>query len=371
MRTIAFIANTSGYIYNFRSRLIMSLLKNNYKVMVFASLDEYSVKLVELGCEYFSLTINSKNKNPLKDLSLFNELRRKLKINKPDIILNYTTKPNIYATLAAASVNIRVINNISGLGIAFTRKSLTQLIIKFLYKISQKQADHVFFQNEDDSELFLNSNFVHREKTSILPGSGVDLERFKYTSMPESDKIQFILVARMLYSKGVKVLIDAAKSLYNEGTQNFDIHLLGENGVNNSDAISWEQLEQWNKLPFVIYHGKTDDVLPFIQKAHCMVLPTYYREGVPRSVLESLAIGRPVITTDTPGCRETVLEGENGFLVPAKDVSALKERMKEFLRLNKATKARMGEVSYNLAKSKFDEEFVINAYIEKIRALLN
>jgi glycosyltransferase involved in cell wall biosynthesis len=171
----------------------------------------------------------------------------------------------------------------------------------------------------------------------------------------------------MLYSKGIELLYSAAKKIYENGNLNISIQLLGEVGINNSDAIPASHIQQWVKEPFIEYLGMTDDVRPFVEKSHCIILPSFYREGTPRSILEGLAMGRPIITTDMPGCRTTVIDGENGYIVPSQDVDSLEEKMKQIMKLDYSDLTRMGVRSRQLAEDKFDEKIVIQKYIEAIK----
>jgi glycosyltransferase involved in cell wall biosynthesis len=369
IKKIAIISNTSWYLYNFRSNLIKSLIAKGYEVISIAPFDEYSVRLEELGCKYYQINIDSKSKNPLTDIGItlnFIKIFHKL---KPNILLNYTAKPNIYATVVGYYLGISSINNIAGLGSGFVAESLTTKILRVLYRFSQKKASSVFFQNQDDFSEFVNNKMVDPNKCSILPGSGVDLIRFEATPVPtiQNNKFVFLLISRMLYSKGIELLYSAAKKIYENGNLNISIQLLGEVGINNSDAIPASHIQQWVKEPFIEYLGMTDDVRPFVEKSHCIILPSFYREGTPRSILEGLAMGRPIITTDMPGCRTTVIDGENGYIVPSQDVDSLEEKMKQIMKLDYSDLTRMGVRSRQLAEDKFDEKIVIQKYIEAIK----
>ena len=370
---IALISNTSWYIYNFRGRLIDSLLNEGYKTITIAPVDKFTKKLEKKGCSHYSITIDSKNHNPVNEIRIISSFKNIFKISKPDIVLNFTAKPNIYATIAASSLKIPTINNIAGLGLGFINKSLISSILKRLYKHSQSKASKVFFQNPDDRELFLKSKIVDVNKTELLPGSGVDLDRFcEYPIQhDESTEFWFLLVARMLYSKGIPELIKAAEELYSSGYTNIKIQLLGALGISSSDAISKQAMDNWAKKSFVEYLGETENVIPFIQNSHCIVLPSYYREGVPRSLLESLSIGRPIITTNMPGCKETVIHNKNGFIVQPKDYKDLSKKMKKMLSLDSQQLNKMGHESRELAEKKFDERIVIQKYLNSIREILD
>lgn len=369
---IAILYNTSWGIFNFRSNLITHFIKSGVEVITIAPFDRFVTNLEELGCVHYEINIDSQSKNPIKDLFFCYELNKILKKNKPDVILNFTAKPNIYGTIISNRLGVKIINNIAGLGLGFTRETLMTRVLLGLYSYSQKKADHVLFQNPVDQELFKSKQILNEVNYSLLPGSGVDLNRFKKheNHFEENSKIKFLLVARMLYSKGIFHFFEAAKKLYDEGITNFEIAILGDFGLNSKDAIPKEAIERWSKLPYISYLGRTDNVIPYLISYNCIVLPSYYREGTPRVLLESLAIGRPIITTDMPGCRDTIYDSKNGYLIAPNDVNDLKDKMLHFIRLNNKEKVNMGKVSRQLAESKFDEKFVINKYQEVISSLL-
>lgn len=371
-KTIVIIANTSWYIFNFRANLIRASINQGFRVVALSPSDDYSTELVRLGCEYYDLKIDSKSKNPLKDLLLMFKLIHKFKIVKPDLILSFTAKPNIYATIIGRMKGIPAINNIAGLGYGFVKDSLITRVLKVLYRISQKTAQHVFFQNEDDLKFFLKNRIVSTHNSSLLPGSGINLDRFKQTSLPNirGNKFIFLLMSRALYSKGIEILFESASFLYDKGLTNFKIQFLGDINVINSDAIPISKISKWTKMPYFEYLGMKSDVVPYIENSHCVVLPSYYREGTPKSILEGLGVGRPIITTDMPGCKNTVIDGFNGFIVPPKNIQALAQKMKDMMELDFDELQLMGNRSRKLAEEKYDETIVINEYLKEIENVL-
>ncbi len=368
---IAILLNTSWYIYNFRKNLIKAMISKGYQVIAIAPKDDYSQKLIDLGCEYHELDFDSKSKNPLTDLLLIKRINKKLKEVSPDLLLNFTIKPNVYGTLAASRLKIPCINNIAGMGTLFSGNFISKILFKTLFKISQRNASTVFFQNPDDYKELTESNIVEEKKSKLLPGSGVDLLNFKYTPAQSTDsRIIFLLVARMIYPKGIKELIEATQLLRDKGYHNLEVHLLGETGVNNPTAIPKQVFDEYCNKEFVTYLGKTDNVLPYIQDASAVVLPSYYREGTPRSLLESLAVGRPIITTNMPGCKETITHGVNGFICKPESTNDLAIQLEKFIKLDPNAKLLMGEESRKLAETKFDEKIVISKYLEEINKIL-
>ncbi len=368
---VAILYNTSWYIYNFRLNLIKALISDGYKVITIAPNDVYSAKLTEQGCTHYNIRVDSKTKNPLKDLVFIQELKKLLKRIEPDILLNYTAKPNIYGTIVASQLGIPTINNIAGLGSGFVNESFTTKVLRFLYRFSQAKASKVFFQNPDDLNEFITNGLVKREISDLLPGSGVDLTRFSFSSFQksESDKFIFLFVGRMLYSKGVEILFQASKSMHTKGIRNFKVLLLGESNVNSKDAIQNSNIEEWNKEAFFEYLGKSEDIYTYLKKSHCVVLPSFYREGTPRSLIEALAVGRPIITTDMPGCRNTVVDGDNGFIIDPKNEIDLADKMEKMLSMSELDLAQFGINSRRLAEDKFNEQIVIDKYLESIKKL--
>ena len=364
MKKIAILLNTSWYIYNFRRNLIQELISNNFKVFAIAPYDEYSDKIKELGCEYYNIQFDSKSKNPIADIKLMFDIRKRLKNIKPDILLNFTIKPNIYGTLVARTLKIPCINNVAGFGTLFSENLISRTFFKALFKISQKKARIVFFQNPDDFEELTKSGVIDLKKADLLPGSGVNLNEFAYVPVTNNRNIIFLLIARMIYPKGIQELAQAAKKLKEKGFKNFEVHLLGEMNVNNPLAIHKEELDEICNNQYITYLGKTDDVNSEIQKSDVVVLPSYYREGTPKSLLEALAVGRPIITTDMPGCKETVVNNVNGFICEPKSVDDLFLKMEKFIKMDFFERRNMGEQSRKLAEEKFDESIVLRKYLD-------
>ncbi|EOB7509519.1 glycosyltransferase family 4 protein [Providencia stuartii] len=367
---IAITANTSWYLYNFRQNTIKSLINSGYKVLAIAPKDDYSVRLENLGCLFVDLPIDQGGKNPLKDLFTLLNFYRIFKKYSIKCVLNFTPKNNIYGTLAASLLNIKTINNIAGLGTLFIDESLSSKIARMLYKISQKKASKIFFQNEDDRALFLKSKFASKDITERLPGSGVDLERFKVSQAPDDGIIRFLLIARMLYDKGVGHYVEAARKLKQKYGQKVEFRLLGFLGVNNPSAVSKSEMQSWINEGIVIYLGVSDSVEKEIAKVDCMVLPSYYREGVPKSLLESGAMGKPIITTDNIGCRETVEHGINGFLCEPRSTESLISAMELMIQMSHEQRLQMGLKSRTKMANEFNEQIIINRYLVAINDCL-
>ncbi|MGG2140291.1 glycosyltransferase family 4 protein [Symbiopectobacterium sp. RP] len=367
MITIAISANTSWYIYNFRRNTILKLFALGYKVLIIAPKDSYSIKLIDLGCDFISVDIQQRGKNPLKDLLTLWGFYKIYKKSKPAFVLNFTPKNNIYSTLAASYLKINVINNIAGLGSVFINDSMTNKIARKLYKISQPRANKIFFQNKDDKEFFLCKGIVNENIIDLLPGSGVDLERFSFSPAPNDQVVRFILVARMLFDKGISYYARAAHKLKDIYGAEVEFYLLGFIDGKHSGAIGKEQISSWVDTGYINYLGISDKVEEEIGRADCVVLPSFYREGVPRSLLEAAAMGKPIVTTNNVGCKETVEDGVNGFLCEPRSAESLIHAMDRIIKLSHEQRLAMGHKSRELVERKFDEKFVIEKYINAIK----
>ncbi|MCG7531140.1 glycosyltransferase family 4 protein [Psychrobium sp. MM17-31] len=371
MASIVISANTSWYLYNFRKNTITALLDKGYTVLAIAPQDEYSEKLVELGCNYFHVDIDQGGTNPFRDLKTLFSFFILYKRHRVNVVLNFTPKNNIYSTLAAKVADARVINNIAGLGVLFIRENLTSKIARVLYRYSQRKADKIFFQNEDDRELFLSYKLARSSVTERLPGSGVDLARFQLTPAPNDKKIRFLLIARMLFDKGIGHYVEAARELRARYGESVEFQLLGFLDVDNPSSVSKKQMDDWVAEGIVRYIGISNNVEQEIAKVDCMVLPSFYREGVPKSLLEAAAMGKPIVTTDNVGCRETVEDGSNGFLCEVRSTESLINKLDVIIQMSHEERLKMGEKSRIKVEREFDERIVINKYLNAIKNCLD
>jgi glycosyltransferase involved in cell wall biosynthesis len=304
--------------------------------------------------------------NPWADLRLLARYRTLLRQLRPAAYLGYTIKPNIYGSLAAASLGIPALPNVSGLGTAFIRGGALQGVVTALYRVGFARAPVVFFQNDEDRQLFVARRIVRADQARVLPGSGVDLERFAPAS-PPPHPLTFLLIARLLRDKGVVEFADAARSLRAE-LPNARFQLLGPIDEGNRTAISRAELDSWVRDGVIEHLGTTDDVRPSIAAASAVVLPSY-REGLPRSLLEAGAMARPLIATDVPGCRDVVEEGVNGYLCRARDARSLAQAMRRFADLPRAERLAMGDAGRRKVQERFSEEFVVRAYLDVLARL--
>ncbi len=362
--------NTAWNLFNFRSGLIRALVNAGYEVVAVAPPDEYVSRLVALGCRFVPLPMDNKGTHPGRDLLLLWRFYRLLLCEQPNVYLGYTVKPNVYGSLAAHMLCIPVINNIAGLGAVFSKDSWLTRLLRGLYRLALSRSAKVFFQNGDDRKLFVSGGLVAQAVTDRLPGSGIDLDTFVLVPLPEQSPMRFLLIARMLWDKGVGEFVEAARILKNLKIS-ADFCLLGFLDVKNPAAISRKQMDAWVEEGVVRYLGVSDDVRVEIAAADCVVLPSFYREGTPRTLLEAAAMGRPIITTDTVGCRDVVDDGVNGYLCRPQDAKDLAEKMARMAGLSPAEREVMGRRGGAKMECDFDEQIVINKYLEAIASILN
>jgi len=366
---IMICSNTAWSLYNFRRSLIRALVAAGYEVVVVAPPDAYADKLPGFGCRYIALPMDNSGTSPMRDFQLLVQFRQLLARERPVAYLGYTIKPNVYGSLAAHSLGIPVINNIAGLGAAFARASWLTRVVKLLYRAALGRSRRVFFQNREDRALFIAGRLVREAQTGLLPGSGVDLSRFSPAPPRLADgEFRFLLVARMLWDKGVGEFVEAARQLRrtHPGAR---FQLLGFLDVPNPAAIARSVVEGWVAEGVIEYLGATEDVRPHLAHADCVVLPSYYREGVPRSLIEAAAMGRPIVTTDWSGCRDVVDHGINGYLCQPRDSAGLAAAMQQMLDLPPLQRQEMGAASRRLAETRYDENIVIARYLEAIAAI--
>ena len=365
---VVITANTTWNLVNFRSGLISNLLKNGFDVIALAPEDGYCERLKRLGCRYIPLAMDNKGTHPVHDFQLLLGFLKVFLRERPDAILAYTVKPNVYGSLAAQMAGVPVINNISGLGTAFIRGGWMAALVSLLYRVGLSRSKRVFFQNDDDRTLFLDKGLVKRAQGDLLPGSGIDLVHFdarNYEVVEHNEsELVFLMVARLLWDKGVREYVDAARIVKKRYPET-RFQLLGFLDVQTQTAVPREDVELWVREGIVEYLGTSDDVRPFLAASDCVVLPSY-REGTPRSLLEAAAMAKPLIATDVPGCREVVQDGVNGYLCEVCNANDLANKMLQLIALPSQLRLQMGSQSRNIAETRFDEQIVIRKYLEVI-----
>jgi glycosyltransferase involved in cell wall biosynthesis len=352
--------------------LIKKLQNEGYRVYALAPKDKYSEKLQEEDVEYHELKMDNKGTNPIEDIKLTYNLFKFYKKLNPNVILHYTIKPNIYGSIASRLLKIPIINNVTGLGTTFLNTGLINKITKQLYKIAFKNASMIFFQNNIDLDLFLKEKLINenQKKYHVLPGSGVDLK--KYVPLKKEPKknnnFTFLLISRMIKDKGIIEYLEASR-LLNKKYKNIKYQLLGQLGVENKSAITREEIEEWVNEGIVEYLGSVDDVRENICNSDCIVLPSY-REGTSKTLLESAAMGKVIVTTDVPGCNNIVEDGYNGFLCEAKNSEDLFLKMEKVYLLDNKDRKDMGKNSRIKMEKEFDEKIVIEKYLKTIKELV-
>lgn len=344
-------------------------------VRAVAPVDEWTGRLQEEEFPFTALhRFDRKTANPMKDFNLFREFLKIYKRERPDLVLHFTIKANVYGTIAAHFARARSICTVTGLGWLFTQRNLKTLIggkgYKLLYRLAFLWADRVVVLNNDDRLFFLRNGLLSEEKCVVISGQGVDTARFlpDTSRSPSNGSIAFLMIGRILSDKGISEYVEAARIIKAKQPE-VEFRLLGPFDSENRAAIPEQAIREWEREGLLRYLGKTDDVRPFIASCDAVVLPSY-REGVPTVLLEAMAMQKPIITTDVPGCREVVADGENGFLVPAKDPQALARSFETFVALSHEEKEKMGRTGRQLAVSRFDEKIVTEAYLALVRRAL-
>lgn len=361
---IAVVVNTSWNIYNFRLNFIRELIEQGHDVHTIAPADEFTDVLTEAGCIHHRIKMDSRGANPLKDAALILELWLIYRKVKPDVILHYTIKPNVYGTLAASLLKIPVINNVCGLGTVFLKKNLVSAVAIWLYRVSFRFASKVFFQNPDDLRLFVSKKLVSPVVADLLPGSGIDLERFKPAVYKRNEKFTFLMISRLITDKGVLEYIDAVKSLKKIGLH-AHFQVLGPKDPRHKRGIKEHVIDEWIRSETIQYLGAASDVRKFIAEADCIVLPSY-REGTPRTLLEAASSAKPIITTDVPGCNHVVDDHHNGLLCKLKDPADLAAKMRQLASCDDATLEAFGRNGRLKMQAEYDESFVINKYLQAL-----
>ena len=364
-KKILFNLNSSWNIFNFRLGLIKFLQSEGFEVIALAPRDEYVNHLESAGVKCHNIFLNQKGTNPITDFFLFIQYLRLFNKIKPDLILSYTIKPNIYGNFAASILKIPTINNISGLGTLFIKTNFISSIGKILYKLSLRSSNHIFFQNNNDLELFIKSRLIKPYKCSVIPGSGVNTSIFKQNKKTNKGS-KFLFVGRLIGDKGVFEYLEAAKQVLLE-YPNVNFFLAGELGYNSKTAITQNQLDNYTISNRQIkYLGKTDDMLSLLKSVDVMVLPSY-REGLSKSLIEAASMSLPIITTDVPGCIDVVKNEYNGLICQVKSIRSLEKSIKKIIKLSAEKRHEMGVNGRKIAISKFDEKIIIQYYLKVIK----
>ncbi|MCT2134616.1 glycosyltransferase family 4 protein [Oceanobacillus kimchii] len=359
MKKILILSNHHSYTYNFRKEIIQALIKEGYKVILVLPYGQKVEILKKMGCEFIDLPLDRRGMNPITDMKLFLNYRKIIKRVKPDVVLTYTVKPNLYGGIACRISKVPFFPNITGLGSAVENKSSIQRLLLFMSKQTYKNASCVFFQNQENKHFFEEHN-IKLKNYKVIPGSGVNTSDFSMLPYPSGKTIEFLYISRIMKQKGIEQYLDAAKyikSKYN----NVKFHVLG---FCEEDYES--ELRNLHDKGIIEYHGMQDDVRKFHRIAHCIIHPTYYPEGMSNVLLECAASGRPIITTNRSGCREIVDDGINGFIVEQKDSKDLISKIEEFLKLTITEKTEMGKAARKKIEREFERDLIVDAYVEEV-----
>lgn len=363
---VLILANDTTYTYNLRNEIIERFTADGHEVVVASQPLLFQKELEGLGCRLVDIKTNRHGMNPISDLGLLMKIRKLLLDEKPDVVLTYNIKPNVYGGIACRMTKTHYIPNITGLGNAVERPGLLQKISIKLYKAGVAEADCIMFQNEDNIHFFIDHHMMTKKaRVRLLPGSGVSLKVHKAMDYPiETGVINFLFIARVMAEKGIDLYLGAAKRIY-EKYKNIMFHICGL----CDDEKYIDLLKEAEKNGYIIYHGEQKDMIPFFEMAHCIVHPSYYPEGMSNVLLEAAAHCRPIITTDRAGCRETVDNGKSGYVIPIKDEDALVYALEQFLLLSWEEKRDMGIAGREKIEHEFDRQIVVKAYVEEIEKI--
>jgi len=355
-------ANSCWNIVNFRAGLIRALIGSGFRVVVVAPADSYSGAIAGLGATFVPLAMNSSGLSVLEDAGLFIRYLRLFRSLSPAAYLGFTAKPNIYGSLAAQAAGARVINNVSGLGTVFIKHGVVTRIVSTLYRLSFRRSAKVFFQNREDLELFVAKRLVAPDKAGLLPGSGIDLKHFVPSAADRAaGPFRFLFIGRLLWDKGVAEYVEAAR-LVRRDHPDVVFQMLGQLGAINRTAVPSRELARWRAEGIIDYLGECDDVRGAVSQADCVVLPSY-REGLPRALLEGSAMGKPLIATDVPGCRDVVMDGETGYLCDVRSPASLAGAMSKILEGSAGERSAMGAKGRRKVELEYCESRVINKYL--------
>ena len=364
---ICLAANTSWYLLNFRKELIKLLLARGYSVWAVCPEDLYTQPLRDLGCEVSSISLPTSGLNPCRELLTVVSYRTAYAKVQPDLLLNFTIRPVIFGSIAADICRTRIVNTITGLGTVFLSLRLLRPMVRILLRYALSRAKAVVFQNVTDARIFEKDRLVLPEQVLIIPGSGVNTRKFSFASCAPQGKRVFLFVGRLLRDKGIYEFIEAAKRF--SELDDVEFRVAGHPDAGNRSSIRQQDIQRLSEESGVKFLGHLDDIRPALREATCVVLPSY-REGMSRSLLEAASIGRPLIASDVPGCREIVLDGWNGYLFPARSVERLANAIRKIYRMSEPELTRFGKNSRTLVEKNFDVDSINRAYLDLIEGFM-
>lgn len=360
---ILILTNSIGGLHSFRKEVVKELIDYGASISISSPLGDKAQYFEEIGCKLINTQIENRGLNPLSDFKLLMTYRKILKVELPDIVLSYTIKPNLYGGFVCQLCGIPQIANITGLGVAVENSGFLQKITIILYKIGLRKVHTVFFQNEANRLFCEQHNMVNGDK-KLLPGSGVNLSFHYFQEYPsQTTPLRFIFISRLIREKGIDLYLSAAKVIKRKYPE-IEFHVIGSG---ENEIV--ECIEKMHKEGIVIFHGRQPDVRPFIGRCHCTIHPSFYPEGMSNVLLESCAAGRPIITTDRPGCKEIVEEGVNGFIVRQRDVDDLINKIQHFISLDYDVKCNMALAARKKVENEFDRQIVVQAYLNEVKKI--
>jgi len=362
-KKVLILVNHDIVIYNFRRELVERLLSEECEVIISSPYGERISDLLAMGCKYLEIELDRHGTNPISELRLLAYYKRIMREIKPDIVLLYTIKPNIWGGIAAKDLRIPYIANITGLGTAVENEGWVQKISVLLYKVAFKKAHKVFLQNTENQEFFVKHR-IALNSHGLIPGSGVNLEHFRLLDYPSDSKAEFVFISRIMKEKGIDQYIEAAKYITKK-YPNTKFHVCGF-----CEEDYYNILSDLQNQSVLTYHGMIRDVREILKKTHCTVHPTYYPEGLSNVLLESAASGRPIITTDRSGCREVVEDGINGYVVEQRSSEDLIDKIEKFIALRHEEKKMMGLAARAKVEREFDRQIVVEAYLDEIEKIV-
>ncbi len=359
---VLLLANDSTYVYNLRREVIEAMLARGWQVTVACARKQHWEELEALGCRMKVLGVARHGKNPMQDLVLLHSYRGLLDAERPDVVLTYNIKPNVYGGMACTRRKIPYLVNVCGLGTPVETPGPMQVLTVNLYKMGVRKAACIFFQNQENEDFF-NARNMAPGHHHLLPGSGVNTTRFALLPYPQGETVDFLFISRVMKEKGIDQYLEAARIIHARHPETV-FHILGACDDDRYRGI----LRELEAAGVVFWHGQQSSVLPFQKISACTVHPTYYPEGMSNVLLESAACGRPIITTDRSGCREIVEDGVNGFVCRQKDSSDLIAQIEKFLALPWERRRAMGLAARRKVEREFDRRIVVDAYLEEIEA---
>ena len=358
-KKVLILANHFVTIYKFRKELVCELVKEGYDVVISLPFSKDIDKIKDFGVRVIDTNVDRKSLNPIEDIKLFNNYKKVIKEEKPDIVIAYTIKCNIYGGMASRVYNVPFFANVTGLGSAYYKGGILKKIVSTLYKLGLKKAKGVFFENKANAQVMIDDKTIEEKQAIVMNGAGVNLDAFNYSQMPSDEITKFLFVGRVMEEKGVNELFTAIKKLKSEGC-NAEFGFLGWFEEDYSEVI--RELEDKD---IIKYYGYQEDVAKFMKDAHCIVLPSYH-EGMANVLLEGAAMGRGLIASDIHGCKESIIDGKSGFVCKVKDSENLYEKLKEFASLTYEDKVEMGKVGRKHMEDVFDKNKVVRETVEVI-----